>query len=129
MTILAKVNMYEFAEMMKPGREITFGKDAMIGIYSPWNGGGSVLEIELEKELVVSSDKIWDVQIEGVTPDYQYSVNASYGLIESCWKEVTSIKEASPEKKPSLDNMIQAAQSKLPTGTGMEGPRKEVQRD
>lgn len=128
LTILAKVDMYQFAEMMKPGKEITFPKDAMVGFYSPWVGGGSVLEIALEKELTISSEKIWDAQIEGARLGYNYSVNQSYGLIESCWKDVKEIKDTVPEKKPSLDAMIQAAQLKSQSGMGDLGPEVEPQR-
>lgn len=128
MTILAKMDMYQFAEMMKPGKEITFSKDAMVGIYSPWNGGGSVLEVALEKDLTIPSEKIWDVQIEGAKLDYQYSVDQTYGLIGSCWTDVKAIQDAVPEKKPSLDAVIQAAQLKSGSGMGEHGPEIECQR-
>ena len=128
MTILASVSLKEFAEMMKPGKEITFPKDAMVGIFSPWNGGGSVLEVALEKELSIPSDKIWDVQIEGAKLDYQYSLDSTYGLIGSAWKEVKAIKDAAPEKKPSLDNVIQAAQFKSQSGADRNGISQEPQR-
>lgn len=127
-TILASVSLKEFAEMMKPGKQITFPKDAMVGIYSPWNGGGSVLDVALEKELSIPSDKIWDVQIEGAKLDFQYSVDATYGLIGSAWKEVKEITDAAPEKKPSLDNVIQAAQFKSQSGADRNGISQEPQR-
>lgn len=129
LTILAKVDMYEFAEMMQPGKEITFSKDAMVGVYSPWNGAGSLLEIALEKDLTVSSDKIWDIQIEGAELDNQYSVNTSYGLIQSCWKDVKGITEAAPEKKPALDSKIQAAQKAAEASAEQRGHTKEINAD
>lgn len=128
MTILARVDMYEFAQMMQPGKEISFSKDTMVGIYSPWNGGGSVLEIELEKDLVVPSEKIWDVQIEGANLDYQWSVNQTYGLIQSCWKDIKEIRDAEPEKKPSLDAQIHSAQKIAESSADHHGPEQEAQR-
>lgn len=128
MTILAKMDMYQFADMMKPGKEITLPKDAMVGIYSPWNGGGSVLEVALEKDFVIPSEKIWDVQIEGAKLDYQYSVDQTYGLIESCWKNVKAIQDAAPQKKASLDVMIQTAHLKTQAGMDTPGPEQSPQR-
>ena len=125
MTILAKMDLYQFAEMMQPDKEITFSKDSMIGIFAPWVGGGGVLEIELEKDLVVPSDKIWDVQIEGAGLDQGYSVDSVYGLVRNCWREVEAIQDAVPQKKPTLEAMIQSAQLKAETQTNKNLPVKE----
>ena len=91
LTILAKVSMYEFAEMMQRDREITFAENVEIGIFNPWNGSGSVLEIDLDKPLTVPSSLIFDVQIEGVKPEYTYTVDDAYGLVESAWKKPVAI--------------------------------------
>lgn len=128
MTILAKMDLYQFAEMMKPGKVITFPKESMVGIFAPWQGGGSVLEIELEKDLVVSSDNIWDAQLEDAKLDYQYSVDSVYGLVRSCWKDVGSIQDAEPEKKPALSEMIQSAAVKATEAADKTGPAQDMQR-
>ena len=94
LTILAEVTMKEFAEMMQPYKKITFHKDAMVGIFNPWNGSGSVLEIELDKPLTVPSSMIYDVQVEGVKPSYSYLLDDVYGLIGSAWKAPLSIEKA-----------------------------------
>lgn len=125
MTILAKMDLYQFAEMMKPDKEITFPKNAMVGIFAPWVGGGSILEVELEKDLVIPSDKIWDVQIEGTDLDQVYSVDSVFGLVKNCWQEVTSIQDAEPTKKPALDSMICNAQKKVAAPQEKNTPAKE----
>lgn len=110
MTILSSMSMYEFAEMMKPGKEIVIPMDATLGVFNPWNGGGSLLEIELEKELVIPSEAIWDVQIEGAALGHQYSVDSVYGLIDRNWKNLRTIRDAEvSDKKISLDNIIHSA--------------------
>lgn len=115
-TILAEVSMYDFANMMQPGKEIIFPKNTMVGYFCPWAGGGSVLEIELEKDLAVPSEFIWDAQVEGATMDAgQYSLDSVYGLVTNCWREPSQIKDVSApvpaqnSKKPTLDSMLQKA--------------------
>jgi hypothetical protein len=81
----------------------------MIGIYNPWNGSGSVLEIELEKDLVFTTDMIRDIQIEGVKPDFEWTVDNTYGLIGSCWKAPKSIEDA-PAQQKGLDDVIKTCE-------------------
>lgn len=89
-TVLAEMNMYELAKLLRKDTQITFPTNAMLGIYNPWNGSGSLLEIELEKPLTLSSKDIFKIQIEGSGhPKYEYTVDQTYGLIGSCWKPVT----------------------------------------
>ena len=102
MTVLAKMSIEDFIKMQSGDKEITFSKDCMIGIYNPWNGSGSVLEIELEKDLVFTTDMVRDIQIEGVKPEFEWTVDDSYGLIGSCWKEPKSVEE----KANRLDEVI-----------------------
>lgn len=128
MTVLAKMSMYQFAEMMHPNKEVVIPKDAMVGIFCPWSGSGSVLEIELEKDLVIPSEKIWDVQIEGATLDNTYSVNSVFGLVDNCWEDIKEVREAQPEKKPALDSLIQSAQQKAETQNAKDIPAKEQER-
>lgn len=90
MTVLAEMNMYELAKLLRNDTQITFPMNAMLGIYNPWNGSGSLLEIELEKPLTLSSQDIFKIQIEGCGHQkWEYTVDQTYGLIGSCWKPVT----------------------------------------
>ena len=92
MTALAEMNMYELAKLLRDDTQITFPMNAMLGIYNPWNGSGSLLEIELEKPLTLSSKDIFKIQIEGSGhQQYEYTVDQTYGLIGSCWKPVSLI--------------------------------------
>ena len=96
LTILTETNMKEFMELVKPGQELVFSKDTTLGIYSPWQGGGGILGIELEKELVLPSELIWDIQVEGakLNLNHQYSVNQTYGLCDQAWTPIAAIREA-----------------------------------
>lgn len=123
MTVLAKMSIKDFIEMQKGNKEVTMPKDCMIGVYNPWNGSGSVLEIELEKDLVFSSDMIRDVQIEGVKPQFEYTVNDTYGLIGSCWKEPKAIRE----QTKGLDDVIKTCEAM--SKSGALNSEKKFERD
>lgn len=112
MTVLAKMSIEDFIKMQNGDKEITFSNDCMIGIYNPWNGSGSVLEIELEKDFVFSSDMIRDVQIEGVKPQWEYTVDDAYGLVGSCWKEPKAISE----QTKGLDDVIKTCEALSKSG-------------
>ena len=64
---------------------ITISKDTMCGLFDVWSGGGSVLEIELDKDVVLPIKCIWKAEIETGKSEYGYSVDSVYGLIGSAW--------------------------------------------
>lgn len=63
---------------------MVLGKDTTCGLYDSWNGGGSVLEIELDKDVKLPI-KYAEICVEGCRMR-GYDVNEVYGLIDSCWK-------------------------------------------
>ena len=117
LTVLLKSNLEEYCSMFENDaekytllpKEIVLGKNVDLGIFNPWNGSGSCLEIELEKDVVLPNDMVFDCQIEGVKTDNGYSVDEVYGLVGSCWKPVDEIR---PRKESAidLDHMIYGAQ-------------------
>lgn len=132
LTILVKSNLEEYCDIFKRDektkklipKELVLPKDIMLGIFNPWNGSGSMLEIKLEKDLVLPTELIWDCQIEGVKPGYTYSVDNVYGLIGSCWKESLGIRERNFTK--ILDRRIKDCASKA---ENMANARTETQHD
>lgn len=78
---------------------LLFSKDAMLGIFDPWNGAGSMLEIELDKPLVVPVVLIDRLQIEGAGRklSHGYTVDEVYGLISSCWNASCVVTDQKPE--------------------------------
>ena len=69
----------------KDRKKIMLKKDVMCGIYNPWIGCGSVLEIELPDDVIVPADMVWSVWIEG-TKMHGYDPGEVYGLCKSAWK-------------------------------------------
>lgn len=71
---------------------ITLAKNTETGLYDPWNGGGSVLEIQLEKDVEIPIKFIRSALPDGGDG---YSICGVYGLISSAWRDtVKQIKEA-----------------------------------
>lgn len=64
---------------------IVIDKKAETGLYDPWNGGGSVFEIELEKDVRLPIRFIRSALPDGGDG---YSIDSVYGMNGSCWREV-----------------------------------------
>ena len=114
-TVLMKSSLEEYCELFERDseskelvpREIVIPKDAYLTIHNPWDGAGCMGWIELEKDLVVPNDMIFDSEIEGVKRDHGWTVDGISGLVGSCWKESKGVRDVQKEiEKPSLDAMI-----------------------
>lgn len=64
---------------------IVISKDTMCGLFDPWFGGGSVLEIELDKDVVLPIKFLWKAEVEKRGSSIGYGIDEVYGLIDSCW--------------------------------------------
>lgn len=124
-TVLAKMSMNDYAKMLQQGSEVTMPKGSMIGVFAPWNGSGSVLGIELDKDLTFKREDIYDTQIEGAKPDNGYTVNQTYGLVSGAWQKPEAIEVKTPERKPALDQQIQSANAKTLQPAGENTPAVE----
>lgn len=121
-TVLANMSMNDYAKMLQQDSEVTMPKGCMLGVFAPWNGSGSVLEIELDKDFTFKCEDIFDVQIEGVKPDQGYTVNQTYGLVSSAWQKPKAIEVKTQERKPALDQQIQSANAKTAQPAGEKTP-------
>ena len=90
-----KLNDFYDASQRKGTGYIVVSKDTMCGLFNPWSGSGSVLEIELDKDVMIPIKYIFSVEIEGTAPQHGcYSVDNVYGLVGSAWNG--KIKEICP---------------------------------
>ena len=80
-----ELNKSYILEERKGKGTITISKDTMCGLFDVWSGGGSVLEIELDKDVVLPIKCIWKAEIETGKSQYGYSVDSVYGLVGSAW--------------------------------------------
>lgn len=121
-TVLVNMSMNDYAKMLQQDSEVTMPKGCMLGVFAPWNGSGSVLEIELDKDFTFKREDISEVQIEGVKPDQGYTVNQTYGLVSSAWQKPKAIEVKTQERKPALDQQIQSANAKTAQPAGEKPP-------
>lgn len=63
---------------------IIIDKKAETGLYDPWNGGGSVFEIELEKDIRLPIRFIRSALPDGGDG---HSLDSVYGMWGGCWKD------------------------------------------
>ncbi len=88
LTFLVDTTLDELCMLCGPEPAVmAIQKGTMVGLFNPWNGSGSYLEIELEKEVLIPSKMVFRIQIEGAKNKYGYTVNQTYGLVGSAWKE------------------------------------------
>lgn len=84
---LTKLSVEDYARLGDEDATITFPAGTMCGMYNRYDGSGSVLEVELEKEITIPRFNIPELQIESrkETFGYHYNVDEVYGLTAQCW--------------------------------------------
>lgn len=97
LTVLASASLDDLDELADillkketAKQKITVTKDCEIGLLAPFVGGGSTLEIQLEKDFEFPADMLYDVQIEH-RGHYSgihgfYTVDDIYCLCGECWR-------------------------------------------
>ena len=89
LTFFAKMKVRELLRLNEALRgerkgKLLIPKGVPCGLYDPWNGAGSVLDIRLEKDVLLPLKFI-----DSALPDggRGYSVASTYGICESLWKD------------------------------------------
>ena len=68
---------------------VTISSNAMCGLFDIWGGGGSLLEVDLEKDVELPLHLIWDAWIDchGCRANGRgYGIDEVYGLTEKAWE-------------------------------------------
>ena len=82
---------------------IVLSKETMCGLFDPWAGGGSVLEIQLEKDVRIPIRFIWSALPDGCGHGH-YDVGSVYGMCASAWQD-TLVKIAMPKNIDKLESV------------------------
>jgi hypothetical protein len=82
LTFFTKMTLKEFIDYQENPTDLTISIEKNCGLYDPWNGAGSVLEIELEKPVKIPKKYI-EMHIDGCRG---YGVDEIYGMCSSFWK-------------------------------------------
>ena len=78
------LNMLAKDNKMLEDINITIPKDVRIGLVDTYNGAGSVIEIELEKEIILPVKYVYDVKPDAY---YRYSADEVYGPTYNFWSK------------------------------------------
>ena len=76
-------------ERMKenPNGSIVLDKSVECGLFDPWQGGGSLLEINCEKDIEIPFANIWKVYIDEKRSNRYDSIHNVYGTDSSLWRD------------------------------------------
>lgn len=76
-------------EKMKsnPNGSIVIDKNVTCGLFDPWQGGGSVLEIACEKDIEIPFENIWKFYIDERRGNRYDSIHNVYGTTDAFWKD------------------------------------------
>lgn len=118
LTALVEMNGNEYLELIEKineGKEnLKLGKNTMIGIYNEWLGAGGLLDIKCDKDIIIPTSMIRNVQIDAIKQDYSYTVNEVYGLVGECWKDTLSYTKESPIlAEENMDELVENINNKI----------------
>ena len=76
-------------EKMKsnPNGSIVLDKRVECGLFDPWEGGGSVLEIACEKDIEIPFKNIWKFYVDEKRSNRYGSIHNVYGTDSSIWRD------------------------------------------
>lgn len=79
----------DLKEKMKsnPNGSIVLNKNVTCGLFDPWQGGGSVLEISCEKDVEIPFENIWKFYIDERRSNRYDSIHNVYGTDSSLWRD------------------------------------------
>jgi len=88
LTFLLDIELGDAISIVSGKKDIVIETRVMCGLYNPFNGSGSMLEIELEKPVTISHKNIWSLNVDGAVG---YGIDSIYGLTGNCWRDAFKI--------------------------------------
>ncbi|WP_304393200.1 hypothetical protein [uncultured Clostridium sp.] len=88
LVVLKRLDTMSVINAIAQGGSIEVNTNNMIGFHDPYNGAGSLLEIELEKPINISASEYSRVEFEEADnkDSTGYTVDEISGLVNDCWK-------------------------------------------
>lgn len=66
---------------------IILNKNVTCGLFDPWQGGGSVLDIACEKDIEIPFENIWKLYVDESRSNRYDSIHNVYGTDSSLWRD------------------------------------------
>lgn len=70
-----------------PNGSIIIDKRATCGLFNPWDGSGSILDITCEKDVEIPFENIWKFYVDRSRSDRYDSIHNVYGTDSSLWRD------------------------------------------
>ncbi len=80
---VAKVTIRDYFKLLEKNKKFRINKDVVCGLVDIYNGGGSILGLQLKNDVVVNTNDIY-IKIENVD---HYTIDDIYGLTSQCFKD------------------------------------------
>lgn len=79
----------DLKEKMKenPNGSIVLDKNVTCGLFNPWDGSGSILDISCEKDIEIPFENIWKFYIDESRSNRYDSIHNVYGTNDAFWKD------------------------------------------
>lgn len=84
LTFFTRMTLRQLLDWHEHKKTVHINKNIPCGIMDYWSGGGSLLEISLEKDLDIPANKIFRLQVDDCCGPY--TVGKTYGMCEDFWK-------------------------------------------
>ena len=82
LVFLKQFTLRELIDIVENEKDIKIDKNTICGLYDKWSGGGSVLEIELEKPVEIPYKYTQILPHES----YTYNIKDCYGVTDNFWR-------------------------------------------
>ena len=86
MTLGQAITLKEKMES-NPDGSVVLERKVECGLFDPWSGGGSVLEIACEKDVEIPFENIWKFYIDERRSNRYDSIHNVYGTNDSIWRD------------------------------------------
>lgn len=92
LTFCVKMTLGQAIELKEKMKEnaagsIVLDKRVECGLFDPWNGGGSALEINCEKDVEIPFTNIWKIYIDEKRSNRYDSIHNVYGVDSGLWRD------------------------------------------
>ena len=84
---IAEISIKDYFNLLEKNKEFFIEKDAVCGLVDYYNGGGSILDIQLMHDVKLNTNNI-KLLVESID---KYTVDEIYGLCGSCFKDCVKI--------------------------------------
>ena len=98
LTFLLRATVKDLLRVKEESLDVKVSPSVVCGFFDVWNGGGSLLEIELEKPVTIPNEYIWAFEPDAKGSRVAYTVDDVYGISSSAYKDAYEIVGAKQTK-------------------------------